>query len=61
MKECQNTVKMKEIRKAGRLQKRWTDADEKNLKMVGIRNWPAVARDQKQWRTVLEAKVHPRL
>jgi hypothetical protein len=26
--------------------------------MVGIRNWPAVARDQKQWRTVLEAKVH---
>jgi len=43
---------MKGIRKAGRLQKRWIDAGEKNLKTVGIRNWPAVARDQKQWRTV---------
>jgi hypothetical protein len=49
---------MKGIRKARRLQKRWVDVDEKNLNMVGIRNWPAVARDQKQWRTVLEAKVH---
>jgi len=52
---------MKGIRKAGRLQKRWIDAHEKNLKMVGIRNWPAVARDQMQWTTVLEAKVHLRL
>jgi len=54
-------VQKKGIRKAGRLQKRWIDADEKNLNMVGIRNWPAVVKDQKQWRMVLEAQVHLRL
>ena len=62
MKEYQNSHSENERNKeAGRLQKRWIDADENNLKMMEIQNWPAVARDQKQWRTILEAKVHLRL
>jgi hypothetical protein len=43
-------------------QKRWTDEVEENLKEMGIRLLPRVARDQMEWRrSVLEAKVHNRL
>jgi hypothetical protein len=59
MKECQNkifTARMKGIRKRERPQKRWTDAVEKDLKIMGIRNLHTVARDWR--RTIFEAKVH---
>jgi hypothetical protein len=45
----------------------WTEAFKKkvgiiNLKIMGIRNWHAVAKDRQEWRkTVLEAEVHNRL
>jgi hypothetical protein len=56
------TTKMEGTRKRGRPCKRWIDEVEEDLKIMGIRNWHAVAKDRQQWRkTVLEAKVHNRL
>jgi hypothetical protein len=60
MKECLKimTTKMKGTRKRGRPRKRWIDEVEEDLKIMGIRNWHAVARDRQEWRKiVLEAKV----
>ena len=40
-------------------QKRQTDDIKVVVKVMQIRNWRTVAKDQKDWwRTVLEAKVH---
>jgi hypothetical protein len=53
------TTKMEGTRKRGRPRKRWTDEVEDDLKIMGIRNWHAVAKDRQEWRNiVLEAKVH---
>jgi hypothetical protein len=50
---------MEETRKSGRPRKGWIDDVEENLKITGIRNWHAVARDRKEWKgIVVEAKVH---
>jgi hypothetical protein len=46
-------------KKSGRPRKRWIDEVEDDLKIMGIRNWHAVAKDHQEWRKiVLEAKVH---
>jgi hypothetical protein len=61
MKECLKimTTKMEGTRKRVRPLKRWVDEVEENLKITGIRNWHAVAKDRQEWRKiVLEAKVH---
>ena len=53
------TVRMKEIRKRGRQQKRNVDDAQEDLKITGTRNWHAMARDWKKLRwDVLEVKVH---
>jgi hypothetical protein len=53
------TTKMEGTRKRGRPRKRWIDEAEEDLKIMGIRNWHAVAKDLQEWRkTVLEAKGH---
>jgi hypothetical protein len=61
MKECLKimTIKMEGTRKRGRPRKRWIDEVEEVLKIIGIRNWNAVAKDRQEWRKiVLETKVH---
>jgi hypothetical protein len=46
-------------RKRERPRKRWIDEVEEDLKIMGIRNRHAVARDRQEWRRiVLEAKIH---
>jgi hypothetical protein len=53
------TTKMEGTRKRGRPSKRWTDEVEEDLKIMGIRNLHAVAKDRQEWRKiVLEAKFH---
>jgi hypothetical protein len=53
------TTKMEGTRKRGRSRKRWIDEVEEDLKIMGTRNWHAVAKDRQEWRKiVLEAKVH---
>jgi hypothetical protein len=53
------TTKMEGTRKRGRPRKRWTDEVEEDLKIMGIKNWHAVAKDRQEWRkTVSEAKAH---
>jgi hypothetical protein len=53
------TTKMEGTRKRGRPRKRWIDEIQENLKIMGIRNWHAVAKDRQEWRKiVLEAKAH---
>jgi hypothetical protein len=52
------TTKIEGTRKRGRPCKRWIDKVEENLKVMGIRNWHAVAKGRQEWRKiVLEAKV----
>jgi hypothetical protein len=61
IKECLKiiTTKMEGTRKRERPRKRWIDEVEEDLKIMGIRNWHAVARDHREWRRILlEAKVH---
>jgi hypothetical protein len=53
------TTKMEGTRKRESPCKRWTDEVKKDLKIMGIRNWHAVAKDHQEWRKiVLETKVH---
>jgi hypothetical protein len=53
------TTKMEGTRKKRKTRKRWIDEVEEDLKIMGIRNWHAVAKDRQEWRKiVLEAKVH---
>jgi hypothetical protein len=53
------TTKMEGTRKKGRQRKRWIDEVEDDLKIIGIRNWHAVAKGRQEWRKiVLEAEVH---
>jgi hypothetical protein len=53
------TTKVEGTRKRGRPHKRWIDEVEEDLKIMGIRNWHAVAKDRQECRKiVLEAKVH---
>jgi hypothetical protein len=53
------TTKMEGTREIGRPRKEWTDEVEEDLKIMGIRNWHAVAKDRQECsKTVLEAKVH---
>jgi hypothetical protein len=53
------TTKMEGTRKTGGPRKRWIDEIEEDLKIMGIRNWHAVAKDHWEWRKIiLEAKVH---
>jgi hypothetical protein len=35
--------------------------NEEDLRILGIINWPTVTRNWKEWRIVLEARVHSRL
>jgi hypothetical protein len=62
MKECLKeimTTKMEGTRKRGRPCKRRIDEVEEDLKIMGIINWHAVAKDCQEWRKVVfEAKVH---
>jgi hypothetical protein len=56
------TTKMEGTRKRGIPRKRWIDEVGEDLKVMGIKNWHAVAKDRQEWRkTALEAKVHNRL
>jgi len=43
-------LKNKPSRKAT---KKWSDEVEEDWKIMRIRNWHAVARDGKEWRTIL--------
>jgi hypothetical protein len=53
------TTKMEGTRKRGRPRKRWIDEVEEDLKIMGIRNWHAVAKYRQEWRKIVsEAKVH---
>jgi hypothetical protein len=53
------TTKMEETRKRGQPRKQWIDDIKEDLKIMGIRNWHAAAKDHHEWRKiVLEAKVH---
>jgi hypothetical protein len=53
------TSTMEGKRKRGRPRKRWTDEVAEDLKTLGIKNCPAVARDRREWRKILlQAKVH---
>jgi hypothetical protein len=53
------TTKIKGTRKRGRTRKRWIDNVEEYLKIMGIRNWHAVAKDRQEWRKIVsEAKVY---
>jgi hypothetical protein len=50
---------MEGTRKRGRPRKRWIYEYEEDLKIMGIRNWLAVAKDRQERRKIiLEAKVH---
>jgi hypothetical protein len=50
------TTKIEGIRKRGRPRKRWIGEVEGDLKIMGIRNWHAVAKGRQEWRKiVLEA------
>jgi hypothetical protein len=52
-------TKMEGTRKRERPRKRWIDDVEEDLKIMGIRNWHAVAKDRQEWRKIVfEAKVH---
>jgi hypothetical protein len=52
------TTKMEGTRKRGRPRKRRIDEVEEDLKIMGMINWHAVAKDCQEWRKiVLEAKV----
>jgi len=54
-----STPIMEGTRKIGRPRKIWRDKVEGNLKIMGIKNSQAIARDRWEWRKiVLEAKVH---
>jgi hypothetical protein len=49
----------KTIQLRGRPRKRWIGEVEEDLKIMGIRNWHAVAKDRQECRKiVLEAKVY---
>jgi hypothetical protein len=53
------TIKIEGTRKRGRPRKRWIDEVEDDLKIMGIRNWLAMAKDRQERRKIiLEAKVH---
>jgi hypothetical protein len=53
------TNKMEGTSKRGRPRKRWIDEVEEYFKIMGIRNWHAVAKGRQEWKEiVLEAKVH---
>jgi hypothetical protein len=60
MPEQTVTARMVRIRKTRKPEKRWRmDAAEEDLKIMGMRNWNTVARDQREWRkTILKAKAH---
>jgi hypothetical protein len=51
------STKMEGTRKRGRPRKRWIDEVEKDLKIMGIRNWHAVAKDRQEWRKIV-LEVH---
>jgi hypothetical protein len=56
------TTEIEGTRKRGRPRKRWIDEVEEDLKIMGIVNWHAVAKDRQEWRKILlEAKVHNEL
>jgi hypothetical protein len=42
------TSKMEGTRKRGRPRKRWINEVQEDLKIMGIRNWHAVAKDRKK-------------
>jgi hypothetical protein len=42
------TTKMEGTRKRGRPHKRWIDEVEEDVKIMGIRNWHAVAKDRQE-------------
>jgi hypothetical protein len=44
------TARMEGTNKRGRPWKRWTDEVEEDLKIIGTRNWHALARGRKEWR-----------
>jgi hypothetical protein len=50
---------MEGIRRSGRPRNGWIDEVEEDLKITGIRNFHAVARDRKEQRRVLlDTKAH---
>jgi len=53
---------LSEWKEKGRPWKDGPDEAEEDLKVKGIRNWHAVARNWKEWRRIdLEAKVQSRM
>jgi hypothetical protein len=50
---------MEGTRKIGSPRKRWRDKVEGDLKIMGIKNRQAIARDRWEWgKNVVEGKVH---
>ena len=51
--------KPEDTRQVGRPAFRWLDSVDKDMKIMGFRNWRQKLQDRDQWRTVVEGgKVH---
>jgi hypothetical protein len=52
-------LKSEGIRHVGKLELKWLESGEEDLKKMGLRNCRKKKQDREQWRTILEeAEVH---